>query len=71
MAYTNTHVAAGLRPLAFIGEWLEKAKTARANYAAYKQTYNELNAMSDRELADINISRLEIADIAHASVYGK
>ena len=71
MAHANAQIAAGFRPLAFVGEWLNKAKTARANYAIYAQTYSELNAMSDRELADINVSRAQIEDIARAAVYGK
>ena len=36
----------------------------------YLATYNELNALSDRELADIGLSRLSIRDIALEAVYG-
>ncbi len=38
----------------------EKARRAHA----YRQTYNQLDAMTDRDLADIGISRLQIAEIA-------
>jgi len=31
----------------------------------YRRTYNELAALDDRTLADINISRAEIPGIAH------
>ena len=37
----------------------------------YAQTVAELNALTDRELADLGISRLAIADIAHEAAYGK
>lgn len=32
--------------------------------AKYRQTYNELNALSDRELSDIGVARSLIAEIA-------
>ena len=41
-----------------------------ADYRKYLATYDELNALSDRELADIGLSRLDVRDIAQDSVYG-
>ena len=41
-----------------------------ADYREYLATYNELNALSDRELADIGLSRLNIRDIAREAAYG-
>ncbi|WP_102110391.1 DUF1127 domain-containing protein [Oceaniglobus roseus] len=35
-----------------------------AQYATYRRVHDELSAMSDRELADIGISRIEIGDVA-------
>ncbi len=32
---------------------------------AYRATYAQLDAMSDRDLADIGITRFMIADVAH------
>ena len=37
----------------------------------YTRTVTELNSLSDRELADLGISRLGIADIAREAAYGK
>ena len=37
----------------------------------YTRTVAELNSLSDRELADLGISRLGIADIAREAAYGK
>ena len=41
-----------------------------ADYREYLATYNELNALSDRELADIGLSRLNVRDVAREAVYG-
>jgi uncharacterized protein YjiS (DUF1127 family) len=42
-----------------------------ADYREYLATYEELNALSDRQLADMGISRLNIREIARAAVYGR
>ncbi|MEM1266654.1 MAG: DUF1127 domain-containing protein [Pseudomonadota bacterium] len=36
----------------------------------YRETFDELNRLSDRELTDLNISRADIHRIAHEAVYG-
>jgi len=41
-----------------------------ADYRAYVATYDELNVLSDRELADLDLSRLDVRRIARDSVYG-
>ena len=40
------------------------------DYRAYLATYDELNALSNRELADLDLSRLDVRRIALESVYG-
>ena len=40
-----------------------------ADYREYLATYEELNALSDRRLADMGISRPNIREIARAAVY--
>ncbi len=42
-----------------------------ADYKLYRRTVEELSQLSDRELADLGISRLSIGDIARESVYGR
>jgi uncharacterized protein YjiS (DUF1127 family) len=37
---------------------------------AYRATYAELSALSDRELDDLGVSRWELAEVAYKSVYG-
>ena len=41
-----------------------------ADFRVYRATYGELDALSDRELADIGMSRLNVADVARQSAYG-
>ena len=41
-----------------------------ADRREFLATYNMLNALSDRQLADMGVSRLGLREIAHASVYG-
>lgn len=36
----------------------------------YQRTYNELDGLCDRELADIGLRRGDIADVARQHVYG-
>jgi uncharacterized protein YjiS (DUF1127 family) len=43
---------------------------ALADYRAYVATYDELAALSDRELDDLGVSRHNIRDVARESVYG-
>ncbi len=45
-------------------------RKAFADYRLYRQTLNELDALSDRELRDLGLSRLSIRAVAHDSVYG-
>jgi uncharacterized protein YjiS (DUF1127 family) len=41
-----------------------------ADHRRYVATYDELNALSDRELTDIGLSRLNVRDVAREAVYG-
>lgn len=47
-----------------------RIRQAFADYSAYRATYDELNQLSDRELNDLGLSRLNVRDIAHEAVYG-
>ena len=41
-----------------------------ANYRVYRATYDQLDALSDRALADLGLSRNSVRDVAHEAVYG-
>ena len=45
--------------------------SAIAQRRIYARTVAELNGLTDRELADLGISRLGITDIAREAAYGK
>jgi uncharacterized protein YjiS (DUF1127 family) len=47
-----------------------RLRQAVADHRAYLATYDELNALSDRELADLGLSRLNVRDVAREAVYG-
>lgn len=57
-------IAARLRGFA------DQARTSWDLYTEYKRTYAELDALNDRDLADIGIRRCDIADLARTHVYG-
>ena len=41
-----------------------RMRESRRTRAIYRQTFEELSALTDRDLADLGISRLGIADVA-------
>lgn len=47
-----------------------RARKALADYQAYRAVLDELKALSDRELSDLGISRLNIRDVARQAAYG-
>jgi uncharacterized protein YjiS (DUF1127 family) len=51
----------------YVRNLMVEANTARARRDTYNRVFSELSTMTDRELADINLSRLSIRDIAMAA----
>ena len=47
-----------------------RLRKAIADKRAYLATYEELDALSDRALADLGLSRLNVRDVAREAVYG-
>ncbi len=43
----------------------------RAQYRVYRQTVNELSALSERDLADLGLHRSMIATVSHTAAYGE
>ncbi|MDH3264245.1 MAG: DUF1127 domain-containing protein [Paracoccaceae bacterium] len=68
MAYINTTDRPALLDL-FHG-LAGRVREARAKRRAYNITLRELSALSDRDLDDLGISRLNIPEIARESAYG-
>jgi uncharacterized protein YjiS (DUF1127 family) len=48
------------------------ARIARAisDYRIFRETLNELEALNDRELADVGITRYNVAAVARSAAYG-
>lgn len=67
MAYVNSRSSSASifgRISAFFGQLQADANRR----VTYRRTVKVLSAMTDRELADIGISRISIEDVARASV---
>lgn len=71
MAYVNTTRATGFGLIERIAEFRAAAAEAAAKRKVYRQTVNELSALSNRELADLGLSRSGIKAIAMEAAYGK
>ncbi len=64
---TTTSIEAATAPVSrpgFFAGLRRSITESLAHARAYRTTYNELYALSDRELNDIGISRSQIRDIA-------
>jgi uncharacterized protein YjiS (DUF1127 family) len=70
MAYVNTTSAARKGFADRLAMVRDLVLTAIAQRRTYLRTVAELNALTDRELADLGISRLGIAEIAREAAYG-
>jgi uncharacterized protein YjiS (DUF1127 family) len=60
---------------AAFGNWLQnlrrEVEDERQRRRIYAATFQELASLSDRDLTDIGISRLQIGDIAQDAAYGR
>lgn len=71
MAYVNTSRAASLSLADRFPGYVASVKAYFARRAVYAQTVRELNALTDRELADLGIARASITSVAREAAYGK
>ncbi|WP_345942030.1 DUF1127 domain-containing protein [Cereibacter changlensis] len=71
MAYANTTHAAHSGLGDRLGMLVKAVKEALAQRRVFNQTVRELNALTQRELADLGIHRSMITRIATEAAYGK
>jgi uncharacterized protein YjiS (DUF1127 family) len=71
MAYANTNQIARSGLLGRLALLKDGIATAVQQRRVYAHTVAELNALTDRELTDLGISRLAIPELAHEAAYGK
>lgn len=64
MAYGATLQSPGLTLGDRVARWRDTLAVRHRQNAAYRQTFNELSALTDRELADIGVASGQIDDIA-------
>lgn len=50
--------------------FIARLRKSYDDYRLYRATVNELSQLSDRDLADLGISRYDIVAIGRESVYG-
>lgn len=65
VAHANSH-ALDARPTGL----LARVRHSLAEYRKFRRTVAELDALNDRELADLGISRTDIRFVAREAVYG-
>lgn len=70
MAYVNSSRAASLGLSDRISALVASVKLSLQRRATFQQTLNELNALSDRDLADLGLNRSSIRMIAREAAYG-
>jgi uncharacterized protein YjiS (DUF1127 family) len=70
MAFITTTRTAPARSQGLFTGLLARLKTAMAQRGLYSRTLTELSQLNDRELADLGLSRSDIARVAHEAAYG-
>ena len=70
MAYVNSSRAASFSLADRFSGMVARMKAELARRAVYNQTVRELAALTERELADLGISRLDIPAVAREAAYG-
>jgi uncharacterized protein YjiS (DUF1127 family) len=71
MAYTYSIRAAGTGISDRLTAAMKSVQAALVQRRMFGQTFRELNALTDRELADLGIHRADIRRIAAQAAYGK
>lgn len=71
MAYIASHSTRLPGIFAWVADTFATLRTAYERSRTYARTYNELSALSSRELADLGISRSMITRLAYEAAYGR
>ena len=70
MAYVNSSRATSIGVFDRVSALVASVKLALQRRATYQQTLYELSALSDRDLADLGLSRASIRTVAREAAYG-
>ncbi|MEO0357224.1 MAG: DUF1127 domain-containing protein [Pseudomonadota bacterium] len=55
---------------AALSQWVSDTTAYFGKRAVYARTFNELEALSDRELSDLGITRYDIKAVAYKTAFG-
>jgi uncharacterized protein YjiS (DUF1127 family) len=69
MAFTNTTSAPLTSPLNRIASAFGALATRYKNYRLYRETFDGLSALSNRDLADLGIGRSDIRRVSIEATY--
>lgn len=64
MAFITGSAAPSLGLARRVADFADRLRQARKAREVYRQTFDELSVLSDRDLADLGIARASIADVA-------
>lgn len=71
MAYATSSRAVGVTLMDRLSSLVTELRAANARRALYSQTLRELNALSDRDLTDLGLSRSNVVEVALQAAYGR
>lgn len=69
MAYASAPITARFPLAARLQAALNDAAEAWARYRIFRTTFNELSALSDRELLDLGLARANLKTVARETAY--
>lgn len=69
MAYLSSQRETGFSLSGMVSNAVAGVKAAIVRRAVYNRTLAELNGLSDRDLADLGIHRVQIAEVASQAAY--
>lgn len=71
MAYATAHTSRASGLVGRVAGTVDTIRTAWSRYRVYVRTYNDLNALTSRELQDLGIARSMISRLAYEAAYGR
>jgi uncharacterized protein YjiS (DUF1127 family) len=71
MAYVNNTRVGTITLADRVAALMKSVRLAVERRAVYHRTLRELNALNDRDLADLGLHRATIVDVAAEAAYGK
>ena len=71
MANVNATLSAPTGLIGRLQAYVATLKEAARRRDVFRRTVRELNALSDREMSDLGIARIQVEDVAREAAYGK